>query len=70
MATEKQIAANRQNAKCSTGPRTDQGKRRSRRNALRHGLMAQTVVDVLEDSAAYKTLQRAIYADYRPRSNF
>ena len=70
MATEKQIAANRQNAKYSTGPRTERGKRRSRRNAIRHGLMAETVIDVLEDAAVYKTLQRAIYADYRPRSNF
>ena len=70
MATEKQIAANRQNAKRSTGPRTDDGKRRSRRNAMRHGLTAETVIDVLEDPAGYKALQRAIYADYHPRSNF
>jgi len=70
MATEKQIAANRQNAKKSTGPRTEYGKRRSRRNAMRHGLAAETVIDVLEDRAAYKSLQRAINADYHPRSNF
>ena len=70
MTTEKQIAANRQNAKNSTGPRTEYGKRRSRRNAIRHGLTAETVIDVLEDPAVYKALQRAIYADYRPRSNF
>src|SRR5258708_13745888 len=70
MATEKQIAANRQNARNSTGPRTERGKRRSRRNAIRHGLTAETVIDVLEDPAAYKALQRAIYADYRPRTNF
>jgi uncharacterized membrane protein len=70
MATEKQIAANRQNAQKSTGPTTERGKRRSRRNAIRHGLMAETVIDVLEDAAAYKALQRAIHSDYRPRSNF
>ena len=70
MATEKQIAANRQNAEKSTGPRTEYGKRRSRRNAMRHGLAAETVIDVLEDPAAYKSLQRAIYSDYHPRSNF
>jgi hypothetical protein len=70
MATEKQIAANRQNARSSTGPRTEYGKLRSRRNAMRHGLTAETVIDVLEDPAAYRALQRAIHADYRPRTNF
>ena len=70
MATDKQIAANRLNAKNSTGPRTDAGKRRSRRNAIRHGLTAETTIGVLEDPAAYKALQRAIYSDYRPRTNF
>jgi hypothetical protein len=70
MATDKQIAANRLNAKNSTGPRSDAGKRRSRRNATRHGLMAETTIGVHEDPAAYKALQRAIYGDYRPRTNF
>jgi hypothetical protein len=38
MASERQIAANRRNAKKSSGPRSADGKARSRRNALRHGL--------------------------------
>ena len=38
MASEKQIAANRANAKRSTGPKTAAGKLRSSRNAFRHGL--------------------------------
>lgn len=38
MATEKQILANRKNARSSTGPRTTAGKARSRLNARRHGL--------------------------------
>jgi hypothetical protein len=38
LATEKQIAANRANAKKSTGPRTLAGKLKSSRNAYRHGL--------------------------------
>ena len=38
MATEKQIAANRANAKRSTGPKTAVGKMVSSRNAFRHGL--------------------------------
>jgi polyphosphate kinase 2 (PPK2 family) len=35
--SEKQIAANKRNAAESTGPRTSQGKARSRMNALSHG---------------------------------
>ena len=38
MASERQIEANRRNAKRSTGPRTTGGKIRSSQNALRHGL--------------------------------
>ena len=34
MTSERKIAANRQNARRSTGPRTDRGKARARRNAL------------------------------------
>src|SRR5205823_5434097 len=38
MAMENQIAANRANAKKSTGPKTAAGRSKSSRNALRHGL--------------------------------
>ena len=38
MATSAQIAANRQNARKSTGARTEAGKQASSRNAFRHGL--------------------------------
>ena len=38
MPSERQIAANRRNARKSTGPRSGAGKNRSRRNAYRHGL--------------------------------
>ena len=68
MATDKQIIANRQNARHSTGPRTESGKRRSRRNAIRHGLTAETVIDSLEDAADYKAFERAIKSDYSPQT--
>jgi len=44
MATEKQIAANRENAKSSTGPRTDAGKAASSSNALKHGLATRGII--------------------------
>ena len=68
MTTEKQILANQQNAKRSTGPRTEAGKRRSRRNAIRHGLRAETVIDGLEDAADYRAFERAIKSDYSPQT--
>src|SRR5262245_35185545 len=68
MASEKQILANQQNAKHSTGPRTESGKRRSRRNAIRHGLTVETVIDTLENAADYKAFERAIKSDYSPQT--
>ena len=68
MASERQIAANRLNAQKSTGPRTDAGKRRSRRNAFKHGLTAESVVTVLEDEAAYRKFERILLDDYRPET--
>jgi hypothetical protein len=38
MTSERKIAANRNNAKKSTGPRTEAGRATSRQNARRHGL--------------------------------
>jgi len=68
MATDRQIAANRENAKKSTGPRTEPGKRRARRNAYRHGLTAESVIPILEDEAGYKKFENKILADYTPES--
>ena len=66
MATENQIAANRRNACKSTGPRTEEGKRRSRQNAFRHGLTSETVIFGLEEADSYAEFQQAIIADYEP----
>jgi hypothetical protein len=38
MASERQIEANRRNARNSTGPRSRSGKKRASANAFRHGL--------------------------------
>src|SRR6266576_2082152 len=68
MTSLRQIEANRRNALQSTGPKTENGKRRSRRNAFRHGLTAETVVEVLEDTEDYKGFEAAIIADYDART--
>lgn len=41
MTSQKKIEANRRNASRSTGPRSAEGKARSRLNAVSHGLAAQ-----------------------------
>jgi hypothetical protein len=48
MTSERQIAANRRNARKSTGPRSGAGKKRASRNAYRHGLTLS-----IASSAAY-----------------
>ncbi len=68
MTSLRQIAANRRNAEKSTGPNTEEGKERSRRNALRHGLCAETVIDVFEDLDDYKAFELAITTDYDAQS--
>src|SRR6266508_2358582 len=40
MSSTRQISANQQNARKSTGPRTRRGKVRASHNAVRHGLAA------------------------------
>jgi hypothetical protein len=68
MTSFKQIAANRANAQKSTGPVTEEGKWRSRRNAVRHGLTAETVIRTLEDAEDYRAFEAGVIADYDAQS--
>jgi hypothetical protein len=47
--SQKQLEANRKNAKHSTGPKTPEGKARSSKNATKHGLLSQHAVTTTGD---------------------
>jgi hypothetical protein len=68
MTSLRQIEANRQNALKSTGPKTADGKQRSRRNALRHGFTAETVIEPLESPEEYQAFEDAIVSEYLPQT--
>jgi hypothetical protein len=68
--SDRKLLANRQNAKHSTGPKTREGKRRSRFNALKHGLLAQEVVILSgqgsEDAEQFHRLVANLVSHYAP----
>jgi hypothetical protein len=68
MTSLRQLDANRRNSLKSTGPRTEAGKEQSRRNATRHGLTAETVIEILEDVEDYRGFEANIIADYDART--
>ena len=67
MATDQQTAANRRNARKSTGPRTQEGKHAARFNALKSGIYAESeVVTACEDPDQLKALTIEYYDTYQP----
>ncbi len=69
MATDKQIAANRKNARSSTGPKTASGKSRSARNGLFTGLLARDfIITSLENPADFEALLASLAAEFQPES--
>lgn len=65
MATDRQIQANRANAKLSTGPVTEKGKRASSQNALRHGLRSRIVLKS-ESRARFGQLLESLIEEFQP----
>ena len=67
MTTQKQIEANRRNARDhATGPKTPEGKKASRRNALKHGLSGDGVVFGDEIAAVVAARRLAWNDELRP----
>jgi hypothetical protein len=65
-ASAARIAANRRNAQKSTGPKSPEGKDRSRRNALKHGLTGQGVALPTEDKAEIERRFAALQRELKP----
>ena len=69
MATDRQTAANRENAKKSTGPRTPEGKARSCLNHLTSGIHAQSVIIPGENRDEYVALSGRYFTQYQPAND-
>src|SRR5690349_14584084 len=57
---------NRENARKSTGPRTEEGKAASSKNAFKHGLYSEEVLVPGEDLAQYEALLADLRAEHQP----
>ncbi len=65
--SQRKIAANQRNG-ARGGVKTEAGKHRSRRNALRHGMRATTLLVEDEINPAFRTLREALEQEYEPRT--
>jgi hypothetical protein len=66
MLSDKQLAANRANAQLSTGPKSEEGKRRSSLNARRHNLTGQVTAMPEEDRIAHDAFAEALIKSMAP----
>jgi hypothetical protein len=66
MLSEKQLAANRENARKSTGPQSPETKKAVSQNALRHGLTGQVTLMPDEDREAHDQFCAAIVQSLAP----
>jgi hypothetical protein len=66
MVSQRQLEANRANAKRSTGPKSVSGKARSRLNAVTHGLTSRQLVVGAEKPEDFDALREALFADLEP----
>jgi hypothetical protein len=67
MATQAQVLANQANAQHSTGPRTNEGKTKSARNATTHGLTLGVLQVAAEDRAEWEAFEKALIEEMNPK---
>ena len=68
MPTKKQAAANKRNAKKSTGSRTAEGKAKSAHNATKLGVLTRPVTAPHKDLEEFLHLQPAFMEEFRPET--
>jgi hypothetical protein len=68
MASKKQVAANKANAKKSTGPKTPEGKAKSSKNALKHGVLSEMTVSEKEDEGIFNALLSKLILEHQPET--
>jgi hypothetical protein len=68
MVSEKQLAANRRNAKKSTGPKSAEGQSNSSRNNLRHGLTGHISLLPTEDREAHDAFCNELIDSFTPET--
>jgi hypothetical protein len=66
MSSPAKISANRENARKSTGPRSERGKSKSRLNALKFGIYAMTPVLPGEDENVYREITKSNLSHFAP----
>jgi len=69
MATSAQVLANQANAQLSTGPKTAEGKARSSRNNLQHGLTLGLLAIAPEDQSAFCEFEANFKAELKPEGS-
>ena len=68
MATERQIQANRANAKRSTGPVTEEGKQSSSQNARCHDQLSSCIVLKAECPPLFDELMNSLIDEFQPQT--
>ncbi len=66
MSSRKRVLSSRANGARSRGPKTEEGKRRSSQNAIRHGLLARCIVLENESREAFENLLAEYLARFGP----